>query len=123
MRDGRVLLVQHNNRLPENIGRWGLPGGRIEAADASPEAALRREMREEFGIGLGPLTLLGDWPYRGRVHRVFAAAPDAEITGWDPAEIRAIRWLWAAEIPTLPLHTGFEVDAVSRVPGLPSGPP
>ena len=123
VRADRVLLVQHNNRLPENIGKWGLPGGHIEPADASPEEALRREMREEFAIGLGPLTLLGDWPYKGRVHRVFAAVPDAAIVSWDPAEILAIRWRRAAEAAALPLHTGFELDAISRVPGLPSGRP
>jgi 8-oxo-dGTP pyrophosphatase MutT (NUDIX family)/predicted kinase len=110
---GRVLLAQHNNRLPENVGKWGLPGGHIEPGDASPEAALRREMREELGIELGPVTLVGDWPHKGRVHRVFAAEPQGEITAWDPAEILEVRWVRPAEAAALPLHTGFEVAAIA----------
>ncbi|MDO4356830.1 MAG: (deoxy)nucleoside triphosphate pyrophosphohydrolase [Clostridia bacterium] len=47
-RDERFLLTQ---RLPgkplEN--QWEFPGGKLEAGE-SPEAALRRELREELGI-------------------------------------------------------------------------
>ena len=25
----RFLLAQHNNKKPQNIGKWGTPGGRI----------------------------------------------------------------------------------------------
>jgi len=48
-RDGQVLACQ---RLPEGrFGlRWEFPGGKIERGE-SPAEALRRELREELGIG------------------------------------------------------------------------
>ena len=48
--DGWVLL--RNER-----GQWELPGGRIDATDASLEDVVRRECREELGIDVdvGPL--------------------------------------------------------------------
>lgn len=59
--DGRVLLTQR----PEGkamAGLWEFPGGKIELGEL-PEAALRREMREELGIEIcescaAPLTFV-----------------------------------------------------------------
>lgn len=115
-RPGQYLLAQHNNRLPENQGKWGLPGGRLELGDRDPEAALRREMLEEFALVLGPLSFVGDWTHKRGTHRVFAAAVDGEIARWDPAEILAVRWCSAGEVADLEaeglLHTGFEPAAI-----------
>ena len=48
--DGRVLL----NQRPEGkhlAGMWEYPGGKVEPGEL-PEAALRREIREELGVEL-----------------------------------------------------------------------
>ncbi len=48
--DGRILLAQR----PEGkalAGMWEFPGGKVEQGE-SPEAALRREIKEELGIDL-----------------------------------------------------------------------
>ncbi len=45
----RVLLIHHNV-----LGRWLPPGGHVEAGELPPAAA-RREVREEVGIGVGPV--------------------------------------------------------------------
>lgn len=51
--DGRRFLLVHHRRL----GRWLLPGGHLEPADATLVAAARREAEEETGAlirrGLG----------------------------------------------------------------------
>ncbi len=46
-RKDRYLLVLHNNRLPENYGKWGLPGGVLDNGE-EPTTGLRRELKEEF---------------------------------------------------------------------------
>ncbi len=44
--EGSLLLIHH-----EKLDRWLQPGGHIEAGDATVEAAVRREVLEETGIG------------------------------------------------------------------------
>jgi len=115
---GRYLLVRHNNRLPENAGKWGTPGGHIEAGDADPVEALRREMREEFNTEIEVLGLVGVYEYRSREHMVFLATPSSTDFVTDPAEILDYAWLTAAEVAEWAaagrLHTGFELDAIRR---------
>lgn len=60
---GRVLL-QHRDD-----GRWGLPGGLMELGESCEETA-RRETKEETGLDLGALTLLGVWSGAGTLCRV-----------------------------------------------------
>jgi len=54
-RDGRVLIARRK-RGDRMENKWEFPGGKLERGE-TPEACLRREMREEFGIDIavGPL--------------------------------------------------------------------
>jgi ADP-ribose pyrophosphatase YjhB (NUDIX family) len=54
-RDGRLLLVQR--RLAPEAGHWGLPGGKVEFAEAVTDAVVR-EIREEVSIRVSDLRLL-----------------------------------------------------------------
>ena len=52
-RDGRFLLTSR----PQGkvyAGYWEFPGGKLEAGE-TVEAALRRELHEEIGIGIGAI--------------------------------------------------------------------
>lgn len=51
---GDVLLLRHSYGPDE----WSLPGGGIGARE-DPEAAARREIREELGLDMGTLEALG----------------------------------------------------------------
>jgi 8-oxo-dGTP pyrophosphatase MutT (NUDIX family) len=53
---GRVLLVRHHPRTGWDPDKWFTPGGVIEEGEL-PEAALRREIKEEVGLDVYLLTL------------------------------------------------------------------
>jgi 8-oxo-dGTP pyrophosphatase MutT (NUDIX family) len=108
--DGRVLLVRHVE------GRWQLPGGAVDP-DERPDDAVRREAREEAGIEIEPLEVLG--VFGGPEYRItYANGDDA---GWvvsvyaarivsgtpapgDPDEVADVGWFAPEEIAALELH-------------------
>jgi len=51
----RVLLVRRGK--PPRLGSWSIPGGAQELGETTEDAA-RRELREETGIEVGPLSLV-----------------------------------------------------------------
>ncbi len=56
VRRGRVLLTRRAR--PPYAGTWDAPGGFLEA-DETPERALRRELREEIGVGVRRARFVG----------------------------------------------------------------
>ena len=87
-----VLLLNHALRPSSG---WGLPGGFLDAGER-PEAAIRRELTEETGIGdLADLRLIETRVFNRHIEFLFAAgtrqSPEVksrEITelGWFPAD-------------------------------------
>jgi 8-oxo-dGTP diphosphatase len=55
LRGEEVLLVRRGK--PPAKGAWSLPGGRQELGETA-EACARRELLEETGVTVGPLTLI-----------------------------------------------------------------
>ena len=54
-----ILLTQRASELSHHAGQIAFPGGRIDAADASPLAAALRETEEEVGLTRAAVTPLG----------------------------------------------------------------
>lgn len=101
IRDRKVLLIRRA-RAPY-VGRWTLPGGRLEAGETA-EQAVRREVREELGLEVQALAFVEDMQIAGPppYHlTVFAGtAPDATPTA-DANEISALGWFAADELAEL----------------------
>jgi 8-oxo-dGTP pyrophosphatase MutT (NUDIX family) len=60
------LLTRRADRLRAHARQWALPGGRVEAHESAPAAALR-ELHEEVGLALEADAVLGvldDYPTR-----------------------------------------------------------
>jgi len=99
VRDGRVLATRRT-RPPETVGRWELPGGKVDAGE-SVERALVRELREELGCTVRPTRRLdGEQPVgTGHVLQVLVAElVDGEPV---PGEHDMVRWLAPEELDDL----------------------
>lgn len=106
---GRLLVAQR--AYPEGaVGRWELPGGRVEPGETE-QRALARECREELGIDVVPDGRLGpDVPLPGggvlRVHVAALAVPGAtpralehRVVSWvDPDRLDGLDWLDADRV-------------------------
>ncbi|HXW48681.1 MAG TPA: NUDIX hydrolase [Xanthobacteraceae bacterium] len=86
-RDGRVLIVRRGR--PPAHGLYTLPGGGVELGETLEEAIVR-EVREETGLEIAPLELVGfrqaiARDAEGRVERHFVILPFA--ARWIKGEI------------------------------------
>jgi 8-oxo-dGTP pyrophosphatase MutT (NUDIX family) len=92
------LLTRRAEGLRGHGGQWALPGGRCEAAESAPEAALR-ELAEEVGLTLSAADVLGvldDYPTRSGylitpvvLWAAAAARPEQSLRP-DPREVASI---------------------------------
>jgi len=91
---GEVLLLDH--WLRPNSG-WGPPGGFVEAGE-QPEAALRREIKEETTLDLADVRLLRARTFKRHIEIIFTAAAVGEAR-LKSREIREVRWCMPDEMP------------------------
>lgn len=106
-----VLLTRRTAHLSSHAGQVAFPGGRIEAGDASPEAAALREAHEEVGLPPDAAEIMGRLPdyVTGtgyRISPVLALLPDGLALTPCAHEVAAIF--------TLPMHILLDPDAPQR---------
>ena len=115
-----VLLTQRTEALKHHPGQISFPGGRVEADDASPEAAALREAWEEIGLALDRVEVLGFLPdYRTgtgyRITPVVARVAPPVVLRPDPSEVAE-----AFEVPLAFLldpanHREYEREYMGRM--------
>jgi ADP-ribose pyrophosphatase YjhB (NUDIX family) len=116
--EGALLLVRRGRGAA--VGKWSIPGGRVEFGELL-HAAVAREVREETGIDVDVGDLAGWVERRGSdpepYHYVildFFASPrgTADATAGDDAA--EVRWVPLAEVPAVDLVDGL-YDFLRRI--------
>lgn len=95
--DGRVLLLHHRFRAGSG---WGLPGGFLSARE-QPEAAVRRELREEVGLDLDDveLVLVRTLAFANQIEVLYRARPNGEPTIRARFEVDELAWFDLGSLP------------------------
>ncbi len=91
---GEVLLLEH---LLRPVSGWGVPGGFLERGE-QPEAAFRREIREETGLELRDITIYRARTLRRHIEIIFTAKSVGEPK-IASKEILSFGWFTAETIP------------------------
>lgn len=101
--EGSVLLSRRAN--DPAAGKWDLPGGFLEEGE-HPLDCVRREVREEAGIGLAEEELLGIWmdryEYKGRdvaTLNVYYSARLRDGTPEPADDVAELRWFQPHDVP------------------------
>ena len=107
---GEVLLLDHVLRPTSG---WGLPGGFLDAGE-QPEAAFRRELREETGIELTDVSLVHIRTLHRHIEVVFVAKAAGEATIKSP-EISGLGWFNIDNMPAeMSLDQKFLIEKVMQ---------
>jgi ADP-ribose pyrophosphatase YjhB (NUDIX family) len=99
-----VVCGQHLLLIRQTYGdrRWTLPGGRLAKGEV-PEAAVRREVREEVGITLDAVTPLGQFvstqSYNTDTVSVFTARTPSRACAIDRREVAEAHWFAVGALP------------------------
>ncbi|MCH5291242.1 MAG: NUDIX domain-containing protein [Treponema sp.] len=104
---GKKVLVAHRNPTGQMGGRWEFPGGKVEPGETD-QAAIIREMDEEFGIQVVPGELIAqasffhnDEEVALHCYRMFVPH-DGIQSAYRLTEHSEYRWADVSEIPGLP---------------------
>lgn len=108
---GRVLLARRG--VEPELGKWDLPGGFLEEGE-EPLDGLRRELHEETGLEVEPLSFLGAWVDRygdgegaiATLNLYWLAQAVGEPHAAD--DVAELCWFAAGELPEL----AFRVNAL-----------
>ncbi|HEY2847966.1 MAG TPA: NUDIX domain-containing protein [Pyrinomonadaceae bacterium] len=91
---GEVLLLDH---LLRPHSGWGPPGGFVERGE-QPEAALRREIKEETTLDLADVRLIRTRTFKRHIEIIFTAKAVGEARVVS-REIRGLQWFAIDSMP------------------------
>ena len=120
--DPSILLIHRAERADDPwSGQIGLPGGRVSRSDASPRAALRREVREEVGVNLEETgTELGTLSI-GSPMRVLNMKVQPWVYGMTLTpririgpEVQEAFWVEVSRLPSVKTTTEIQIRGIQR---------
>jgi ADP-ribose pyrophosphatase YjhB (NUDIX family) len=118
--EGRVLLARRG--IEPAKGKWDFPGGFLEEEEL-PLDCLRRELREEAGVEIEPLELLGVWTdkYGGdgsatTTLNIYWTARIVEGTPEPDDDVAELRWFAPGEISEDELAFPHTREVLSALP-------
>ena len=93
---GRVLLLQHFFRPGSG---WGIPGGFLQPGE-SPDAAIRRELREEIGLEIDQLEIafVRSLERYNQIEIIFRCRPQSDFLP-QGSEIARAEWFARDALP------------------------
>ncbi|HXQ60839.1 MAG TPA: NUDIX domain-containing protein [Acidimicrobiales bacterium] len=107
--EGALLMVQRAR--PPGVGRWTVPGGRVEPGE-SVVAAVERELMEETALAVRCGPFVGWAERRGMDHHFvildFEVTVTGETTPTAGGDAAAAVWVPLAEVVALDLVEGLE---------------
>ncbi|TVR30752.1 MAG: NUDIX domain-containing protein [Spirochaetaceae bacterium] len=103
LRSDTVLMAQRKSGGAIG-GRWEFPGGKVEG-DETHQQALKREIREELGVGCTPGQPLAQTSFRNGPHEYQLYAYQVQLHGdrFSLREHAATRWVHWNEAASLSL--------------------
>jgi 8-oxo-dGTP diphosphatase len=119
-KDGKILIAKRKQKDPLG-GKWEFPGGKLESGE-TPEACLKRELREELGIE----TRVGEFLCSSRfVYRHIAIELLAYRTSYVSGEIRLheherVEWILPEELNDYDFSEADKPVVRKLAEGLPS---
>ena len=111
-KEAKILLMKR--KFPPHKGTWTLPGGHVEYGERV-EAALKREVLEETGLGVSPKRIIGVYsdPKRDPRYHLIAICYKTEITDGtvrQSDETDDLQWFPFNQLPNLGFDHGQMVD-------------
>ena len=102
-KDRKILLM--TRKFPPFEGQWVLPGGHVDYGERV-ERALERKLKEETGLDVAPVRLVGVYsdPKRDPRYHTVALCYETKITGGkirQNRESEGLRWLPLDGVPKL----------------------
>jgi 8-oxo-dGTP diphosphatase len=113
--DGGVVLLERDH--PPHEGEWVLPGGMVERGERARTACVR-ETREEVGLDVRPVSLVGlydapDRDRRGNVSAAYLCVPQGTGVPEAREEARRVDTFAPESLPTMGFdHATILQDAV-----------